>query len=498
MQGFDSYNIGGSGPEERDTDVARVLHILLFALRSVRRRIGLALVIAFAMYLVIVGALFVMPRTYVVQTRTLTSGASVLPALASPTRLLDIRGKSARSGVVERIKSRAALREVVRVTNLADSWAKTRAPLGKAIDWVRHTIVGPMSAEDMEDTLVGMLDGRVIAFFEGETLVIDVFWHDPEDAKRIAEAVLDNFLENRRKSELAEVRETVNILKARVDASANALEEKTKAYEAIVRKKAKGEVKMETKTVAVRRSTEAEDPNAEAKRRELEKTLRKVQGAISKVRSQSEAAAQGAQAELDSISKFLGPEHPDVQAAKRRLRAAQEPPSELRALVAEAARIEEDLRELKGSGAASTVEYKTIKVPSTRSGEAGRTVDGIRINEDPDVESANQDFLQAFRRHEELGNRLEEAETELEVSAAAFRYRYVITVPPLPPKKPIKPKVPLMLAAGFVASLIIGAFFAFLADLWSRRVIEPWQIETMGQVRVLGVIDAPQKPRELR
>ncbi len=164
MQDFNSYN-GSGGPEERDTDVARVIHIIFFAIRSLRRRLALAIVVAIAMYIVIVVALFVIPRTYNVQSRTLTSGSSMLPALASPSRILDIKGKSAMRGAVERVKSRASLRAVVQRTGLADRWKETRAPLGRAMDFVRESILGPLNDEQMEDVLVGMLDGRIFAFF---------------------------------------------------------------------------------------------------------------------------------------------------------------------------------------------------------------------------------------------------------------------------------------------------------------------------------------------
>ena len=88
------------------------------------------------------------------------------------------------------------------------------------------------------------------------------------------------------------------------------------------------------------------------------------------------------------------------------------------------------------------------------------------------------------RRHDSLVV----AGSRAEVASAAFDYRYIITVPPLRPKRHVKPKAAVIFGGGFFVALVLGLFAAFFADLMSRRVLESWQVQESSGLPVLGTV----------
>src|SRR5260370_27034489 len=75
-----------NGPHEELFDWQKVRRLLFFTLRSVRRRLGLFLLVWVGMVLLAVGALEVMPKTYEVQSALLAQRNPVLGSRGDPGR----------------------------------------------------------------------------------------------------------------------------------------------------------------------------------------------------------------------------------------------------------------------------------------------------------------------------------------------------------------------------------------------------------------------------
>ena len=89
---------------------------------------------------------------------------------------------------------------------------------------------------------------------------------------------------------------------------------------------------------------------------------------------------------------------------------------------------------------------------------------------------------------ESVLERTDGARIELAVSEAAFKYRYVVIRPAQLPKEPVKPNVNLVLAAGFVGSLLLALAVVVGKDLLSNQILEPWQVERQLGLPVLGAL----------
>ena len=58
--------------------------------------------------------------------------------------------------------------------------------------------------------------------------------------------------------------------------------------------------------------------------------------------------------------------------------------------------------------------------------------------------------------YDTLLDRLNSARIELDTARAAFKYRYTIVRPPQLPKRPVKPKVPVVVGGGVLAATVLA------------------------------------------
>jgi capsular polysaccharide biosynthesis protein len=85
---------------------------------------------------------------------------------------------------------------------------------------------------------------------------------------------------------------------------------------------------------------------------------------------------------------------------------------------------------------------------------------------------------------------------DLETAQAAFKYRYVLVIPPERPRGPIWPKKELILAAALFCGLVIGVFGAIAVELREDILSERWQIEQLLELPVLGEVTLAETLRE--
>ncbi len=92
----------------------------------------------------------------------------------------------------------------------------------------------------------------------------------------------------------------------------------------------------------------------------------------------------------------------------------------------------------------------------------------------------------AMNNYDSLIERLGAAQIELDTARAAFKYRYSTIRPAELPKRWRKPKVPVVIAGGVFAAMVLAALAAALVDIRSRRLVERWQVERTLGLPVLG------------
>lgn len=468
-------------------DLRRALDLVLFGVRAVGRRRRLALAAFLLTVAAALGALALMPKMYRVQSRMLTHKAYVLPALVSPRRSVPMQADAPTRGAVELIKSRAVLTGILKDARAKETWSETRTAVGSFKDFLRESVKGPMTDEDLEEALLEMLTKRLVAYIDSDVVVIEVQWHDPNVAFALSNAAHTRFLAKKKEGELSEVHETLRILETNVQGALSRMEAAGEDFAAVIQgKKGTGASPIRMKSIRVRKPTAgtgAQEDNAQ-KRVDLQRELGQVQSALTGREREHQARLDEANRTLNGLRQTLGPQHPDVQNAISVAEDRSRVPADLMHLRASAADLDQRLRGLEGPPTEAPAEYATIRVPDQRAVAASRSPDeGL----DPDVERAERSLMGRISRYNEFVVRLEDARTELATADAAFDYRYVLTLPPKLPRLPISPNPPVIVAGGLLAGLLLAIFFALAADLWSRRVLEKWQLERLG-VPVLGDI----------
>jgi uncharacterized protein involved in exopolysaccharide biosynthesis len=92
-------------------------------------------------------------------------------------------------------------------------------------------------------------------------------------------------------------------------------------------------------------------------------------------------------------------------------------------------------------------------------------------------------------RHQEKLRRLDQAQTELEISKVSMKHRYSVLLPALFPEKPSKPNPKLIAIAGVVGGVGLAVFAAVALDILRRRVLEKWQVERLLKLPVLAELE---------
>ena len=113
-------------------------------------------------------------------------------------------------------------------------------------------------------------------------------------------------------------------------------------------------------------------------------------------------------------------------------------------------------------------------------------------SEDSSVQYLRSQVIYATQQSAALRDRINAARIELDTARAAFKYRYQTVIPPQVPRGPIRPRALAILAAAFLAGLLLALFATTAADLRSGVIMERWQAEeALGRTTALVEVRFP-------
>ncbi|MFH1808782.1 MAG: hypothetical protein ABIJ09_08550 [Pseudomonadota bacterium] len=477
-------SMGGSGVPRGAYETASPLDGLTTTWKLVRgalrRHWGLALFCFTTTLGLAIVALALVPRQYLVEARLLTNPGYLIPSLAHPQRSVPRESQSATRGVTEQIKARDSLLALVDASELPRRWRETRIPVGRVLDNLREFVVGPLSPEDEREALVNMLDRRMWATIDKDSIVISVRWHDPETTRLLVETEVQQFLETRKQRELGEINDTIALLERSVEDAAPSLAAATAELESAI---AKADRSGRQVRIPVRPRVRNENSDeSQRDRTALEQELAGKRRAIQTLEARYQAALQRGQADLQVMQTTLGPQHPDVAEAVRGVERLSIPPQELTALRTDEVNLIQRLKSLDGSSRQPAPEPETPPL---------ETAAPVNAATDPAIERATYNYRQAEDTMSDLSRRVANARMELASAQAAFSYRYIVTQPPILPRLSVSPSPVKFIAGGTLAGLFLALLFALLAEFRAGRVVEAWQLERVLDVRVLGEFEEP-------
>ena len=466
MQASQQPGAGGT-PDPSTFHLAIVGWYVLLVVHAMRRHRVRLFLVWFAVVAISVGLMEALPKTYEVKTTLQAQRAQVIAALsgrAIPES--EVPTKQA----AETVLRRENLISLIEKTHLIEVWPTRRAPLLRIKDAIWARLFRPPTHEELIDGFVGYLETRLwVATGEG-TVTIGIRFPDPELAYQLVGAALDNFLEARNSAALSGIVEAITILEARGEKAHQALNEARKQLQKLRDTRASRLGTSRPRRTAVTAVTNLPDQDTSQLLLQAE-TKRQAIASLEEDRRRKVAALE---AKLQEQRALYSEPHPAVLDIRANLDAARKESAELQAMRQELAPLE---TELEHRGFNSNAPLKLSRAREIALQAAALEPDDPREDEDADIQYTKAQVRHALARYNDILDRIESARLEQDTAGAAFKYRYTVIWPAQLPRGPIQPKPELILLAGLVAGLFLGILAATLADVQSRKVVEPWQVE---------------------
>jgi uncharacterized protein involved in exopolysaccharide biosynthesis len=426
-----------------------------FALRAVRRH--KLLFLAVFMLGLAASAAYYRFKTpvYRVETKILTQRQQALPSAVRPT--------------VDEAPTRSAWEIVHRRENLislikdVQMLSPTRAPPAASPREGLRLLTRPMDAseEDQLDRLVLRLDRALRVTTDDGTITIGIDWPDPQHAYHLVEGALQNFLEARHLQEVTAIDEVISLLQGR---AATLRERLQTTIEEVRRDAARGSDGL-SRVAAPSRSQASEDVVR------LRTMLEAKERAIQDVEEFRRRRLADLQAQLDEKRGVYSDAHPSVISLRQDIDALSRESPQIGAL-------REEERQLRKEYAARMAQEVRPQAPVA--------VPSMTVARPPGNVEEDERVREARLQYQQMVERVNSAQLELDAARAAFKYRYNVVWPAQMPKHPVSPNPIKIAALGTIASLVLAILAAAAADLWSGRVVERWQLERVLHLPVLG------------
>ncbi|MFB1480576.1 PCP family exopolysaccharide biosynthesis protein EpsV [Corallococcus sp. RDP092CA] len=425
-----------------------------------------------------------MPRKYHVETRMLTYRNLIISSLVNPGRSIPVEADQPTRAAWEMVLSRGNLKSVVKNAKLIEYWDHMRSPLSRLKEQYLKKAPPPLTDEEKEEALIAMLETSLNVMAEGGsgTVTIGVDWSDPQMAFNIVEAASQNFLDMRHESEMSAIAESVNILQGQV------------ANEAANIKQAIADLERAVKQAEARRKKKEADPKQASARQALLQTdhalaqlkflVQTKRRAIRDVEEFRARRLTELRAQLAEQRVVFSPQHPVIVDLEQRVAAMQADSPQLTALRTEEQSLIQEYLRMGGTDVDSPTEGTSLA-------GLGGPLAGAMLGtpDDPEVAVATDRMRMVVMRHQEKLRRLDQAQTELEISKASMKHRYSVLLPALFPEKPSKPNPKLIAIAGVVGGVALAVFAAVALDILRRRVLERWQVERLLKLPVLAELE---------
>jgi uncharacterized protein involved in exopolysaccharide biosynthesis len=447
----------GDGPE--GPRGPRLVDWFRFLLGAVSRRRLLAIRV---LALVLVGTyVYYRVRTpvYRVEAKILAQRQQALPSIARPAGLDDTPTRSA----TELVRRRENLVGMIKQTNLLEGLVRPAPGLMSRLFGTST----PPEDDDPLDALVMRLDHALRVTTGDGTISIEIDWPEPQQAYRLVEAAVQNFLETRHLQEVTTIDESISLLQARTETLRGDLE---RAIDEARRNRPRVVVVREPEARASAVPTRAETQNEQLVA--LRSMLEAKERAIRDVEEFRRRRLADLQAQLETQRGVYSDAHPSIISLRRDIDALSRDSPQITAL-------REDERRLRQEYNSRLPPGETHLTSPVAAAPLTRTVPGSQAEEPERVRDARFQF-------QRMVERLTAARVELDAARAAFKYRYNVIWPAQVPKEPHSPDPRLVFGFGAFLAVALSLFAAGLVELWPGKVVERWQVERSLDLPVLA------------
>lgn len=430
---------------------------LLFALRAARRRKGLTVSVFVACLTGLAAYYWAKTPQYRAEARILAQRQQSLPSIV-------------RSNVAEDEPTRAASEIIHRRENLLDLIQQAglleSRPKTDFLDRLRSaaaTVRDSAPAEgDPSDDLVDLLDRRLKVEVGEVTIAIQVDWPNPQQAYRIVEGALQNFLEARHVLDVTALDDAISTLQGRAAAAADAL---TKVTEETRRSLQQDSSRASRVLIPSRSgSPPGRQPMDDLAR--LKSMLEAKERAISDVEGFRRRRLSELQAQYDARRAVYAEAHPEMANLRLDIAALNRDSPQITALREEERRLRDEY------------EARLARERLAWGGQASSSSDHRSPVEGPPTTVEQSERVREARaRYQQISDSLHSAQVELDTARAAFKHRYKIIRPAQVSKRPVSPSPLKVFGVGGFASLVFAFLVSAVVDWRSGSLLERWQIE---------------------
>ncbi len=503
------------GDEGEGFDAQQLKELLGFVWRTRLRRPKLVWSVFAAVAALGVTIAETIPSTYNSQVKLLAHQDLVLPALGNPGRTVPRDADDPTRNVSEMILRRENLVALVKDADLVDRFDTTRPPALRLKDHIFELLRGPLSEENKLRGLVTILEKAVTVAADGQTLTIGVDWGDPDMACDLVQLIQKNFLEARYDSEVAVISDAINLLQdhakshlADVDAALAELE-KARSQRLAERAADAGPARAgfagaRPHAVAAAHpvaggAAAAPVAAAAAAPSDAATALDEKRQQIRALEAERQRQIEAFQTQLAQAQLTLTPLHPTVVALRQKLDVLAQPSPELQELKAEERALMSQIVPVAMTAApvaparvaGPAVDPGAAPAPAPAPAQAAAQGQQAQQDVDPATTLSTAKLAEAVRRYQDIEGRIEAANTELDITRTAFKYRYTVLTPAEVPSKPKKPVAQLIGMASLPFAAFVALLVGFIVDLTRGRILETWQIRRKLKMEVLGELELP-------
>lgn len=468
-------------------DLTEVSHALISSLR--RRWVLSATVLLVTVVSAAATLPLVSPR-YQVHARILTRDA---PNLQSISTLNQAGGRSSKASkdLIELTNSRSYRESILDRTQLKMRWFEERPWLGRWTDRILLAAKSSPTAEDFHESLLAVLDEKLVVYLEENTIVFQVDWHSPHTAWLLADSSVQAFLDDRYKEELGTLQERLGLLESAL-AQAN-----QRVADAIAK------VEVETNSLDEiglamfpKKPPQTQQPQISSESLpetlqvlELRQELEELEGWLQKEETAYRRAIDEAEVKLAGLQETLGPRHPDIVDAVELLARQRNPSETLQYLRDQRADLTERLRATEAS--VEKPSFPVVAVPLSEENPLpfrGDVPDSLGSRAQVGLEEATTSLKYWMDQRNDAERRLRENRIELLAAQASFQHRYQLTIPPRTPREPVFPQPLPSLLTALTIACVLALTAPFLFELSTGHTHDPRLTSARIGVPLMGTI----------
>lgn len=407
-------------------------------------------------------AAFALPTLYRSTASLLVQSQSLPSSVVQAPTAGDIEQRIAR--IRERVLSRG---DLIRLIEQNDLYSDERriTPLSKIVEKMRKATTVGAQTNDLGGGANGAAD----------TIAIDISFDypDPGEAQAVLQSYVNDFLAQDNEDVSEQARLSVRFL----EDQANRLRSQVQEIEGNLTA-----LKARNGAALANTSTPMLDLGSYSSQiASLESQNRQLLAQTSRV-PQKDPQLANAEAALAAVQAIYNDDHPDVAAARVRLRAVQQ--------MVQASPAQDETSLLRSQIAANNQAIATLQAARSAAMSRAQSAMAGSARAPAILEQAMQLENQATGLREQyraVSNDLLKAQNSARLANEQRAERLSLVEPPNLPDTPYSPDRPLLIFLGAFVGLLLGLLLAFAVEFLRRPLRSPSQIEGLG-LPVLGVV----------